>query len=151
MPRHDERRVLPHTPEQMFDLVADVARYPEFLPWCAALRIKSREMLPDGRELLVADMVASFKGFEERFTSRVTLNRAALQIDVAYVDGPFHHLDNRWHFEPAGEGATRVHFVIDFAFKSRLLASVAGLVFGRVVTRMTDAFEARARRLYAGG
>lgn len=131
----------------MFGLVADIRRYPEFLPWCAASRVTSEETRA-GKPVLIAEMLASYRGFEERFVSEVTLDAPAHHIAVAYRDGPFAHLANTWRFEPLGPDICRVHFEIDFAFKSRVLATVAGLVFGRVVTRMADAFEARARALY---
>jgi coenzyme Q-binding protein COQ10 len=148
MPRADETRVVPFTAGQMYDLVADVRRYPEFIPWCAALRVRSEEIGADGRGELVADMVARFKGFEEKFRTRVTLDQAAHVIDVAYLDGPFSHLKNVWRFEPLGERASRVHFHIDFEFRSRLLKLVASAMFERALTKLSDAFEARAGVLY---
>lgn len=148
MTAHAERRVLPYPPHRIFDLVADVERYPEFLPWCKATRVRTREPLDGDRERLVADLVAGYKGLHERYTSSVTLDRTALAIDVVAVDGPFESLNNTWRFEPAGEAACRVHFAIDFRFRSRILQAVALTALGKVLTRMTDAFEKRAHALY---
>ncbi len=145
--RHEDRRVLPFTPAQMFALVADVRRYPEFLPWCAALRVRSEEDRGETR-VLVADMIAAYKGLNESFRSRVTLNEGAKTIDVEYIDGPFAQLANRWRFEPMGDGASRVHFLIEYEFKSRVLGVLARKVFARVFEKMSDAFEERARALY---
>ena len=146
MPKHSERRILPHTADQMFDLVADIRRYPEFLPWCTGIRVKSDEERGDVRHI-VADMVVAFKGLEQRFTSKIELRPNERKIIVDYVDGPFRYLHNTWEFEPLKE-ACRVHFDIDFEFRSRLLSALVRSVFGRAVTRMTDAFESRARSLY---
>jgi coenzyme Q-binding protein COQ10 len=149
MPRAEDTRNVPYRPDQMYDLVADIRRYPEFLPWCKALRVRSEDLNSQGSGLLVADMVARFKGFEERFTSRVELNRPALTIDVSYVDGPFKHLNNAWRFQPLGETGCRVVFVIDFEFRSRLLQMLASTMFERALTKMSDAFAGRADTLYA--
>lgn len=144
MPRHAERRRLPYSPEQMFALVADVERYPEFLPWCEGLKVRSR--LQEGREL-VADMTIGFKPFRETFTSRVTLEKPR-RIDVKYEHGPFKYLKNRWIFEPDGEGRCLVDFEVDFQFRSRLLELAIGPVFGEATHRMVSAFERRARVLH---
>ena len=141
MPTHAEERVLPYTPEQLFALVADVERYPEFLPWCVGARIKERQ--PD---LIVADLIIGFRMFRERFTSRVSLDRPG-RIDVTYADGPFRYLNNHWTFTPAA-GGCRVGFFVDFEFKSRLLQRVIEVLFGEAVRRMVGAFEKRARDLY---
>jgi coenzyme Q-binding protein COQ10 len=141
MPTHAEERVLPYTPEQLFALVAEVERYPEFLPWCVGARIKERR--PD---LIVADLIIGFRMFRERFTSRVSLDRPR-RIDVAYADGPFRYLNNHWTFAPHPEGC-RVDFFVDFEFKSRLLQKVIEVLFGEAVRRMVGAFEKRARDLY---
>ncbi len=148
MPRAEETRVAAYRAEDMFDLVADVRRYPDFLPWCQALRVRSE--LPDeaGRTLIVADMVARFKGFEERFTSRVTLDRPALAIDVAYVEGPFKTLTNAWRFTPLEQGRCRVGFMIDFEFRNRVLAMLASTMFERALMKLSDAFFKRADDLY---
>ena len=149
MPHAEDTRTVPYTPAQMFDLVADVRRYPEFLPWCKALRIRSEEVDGEGRGTLVADMVARFKGFEERFTSRVTLDKPNLRIDVAYVDGPFERLNNAWRFTPLGVGTSRVGFTIDFEFRSRMLRLLANSVFEKALMRLSEAFVARAAELDA--
>src|SRR3990172_3340014 len=124
MPTHAERRVLPYTPHEMFELVAAIDRYPEFLPWCVASRITKRE-----GDVVWADMVIGFRLFRERFTSRVTLDRPQLCIDVAYDRGPLRHLDNQWRFEPHGEGQCLVDFRVDFAFRSRLLQLAVETLF----------------------
>jgi coenzyme Q-binding protein COQ10 len=144
--RHDETRVLPYTPEQMYGLVADVASYPEFLPWTAAARIRSRQDLGD-REVLEADLVISFKVFRETFGSRVTLWPAERRIDTEYLDGPFRHLKSQWTFEP-DPGGCKVGFWVDFEFRSRILQGVIGLVFDEAMQRVVRAFEARAKVLY---
>ncbi len=141
MPSHTERHPLPYTPEQLFDLVADVDRYPEFLPWCMATRVRQQ----DDKEM-IADMVIGFKIFRESFTSRVTLNRPE-KIDVMYENGPFKYLENHWIFEPSGNGCV-IDFSVDFEFKSRLLEKAIGAVFQEAVHRMVGAFETRARALY---
>jgi coenzyme Q-binding protein COQ10 len=143
MPKHSEQRQLPYRPEDMFDLVADVGRYPEFLPWCRAARIRTRT-----QTLLVADLVIGFKGMTERFTSRVTLDRPNLHIRTAYEDGPFKYLDNSWKFREIAESGCEVDFYVDFEFRSRLLQTMIGLVFGEAVKKMVDAFESRAAALH---
>ena len=142
MPRHTETRHLPYTPEQLFELVADVARYDEFLPWVVAVRIRS-----SSEAETVADLVVGFNAFKERFTSRVHKERPR-RIVVDYVEGPLKYLKNEWVFEPAPQGGTNVHFCVDFAFKSRLFESLAGAMFDRALRRMTSAFEERAAALY---
>lgn len=146
MPRHSESRVLPYTVDQMFDLVADVARYPEFLPWTAAARIGSRESYED-HEVLEADLVISFKVFREKFGSRVTLWPDRKVIDTEYLDGPFKYLKSQWTFTEVGNGC-RVDFWVDFEFRNRLLQSVIGVVFGEAMNRVVRAFERRAQQLY---
>jgi coenzyme Q-binding protein COQ10 len=141
MPTHAEERVLPYTPKQLFDLVADIERYPEFLPWCVGARIKERR--PD---LVVADLIIGFRMFRERFTSRVSLDPPE-RIDVAYAEGPFRHLNNHWSFLP-DPGGCRVGFFVDFEFQSRLLQRLIEVLFGEAVRRMVGAFEKRARDLY---
>lgn len=144
MPRHTEQRRLPYRPEDMFELVADVRRYPEFLPWCRAARIRT-----ETETLLVADLVIGFKGITERFTSRVTLDRPSLTIRTAYEDGPFKYLDNHWKFIENHEmPGCIVDFYVDFEFRNRLLQRMIGLVFTEAVKRMVSAFEARAEQLY---
>lgn len=145
MPRHTETRNLPYTPEQMFDLVADVRRYQEFLPWVAAVRVRQ-----DTETLMVADLVVGFKSLKETFTSRVTKQRPR-ELVVDYLEGPLKYLHNSWRFEPDGKGGTNIHFCVDFAFKSRLFEALAGQVFDRALRRMTAAFEERAHQLYGPG
>lgn len=142
MPRHSETRHLPYTPEQLFDLVADVARYDEFLPWVVAVRVRSSSEIE-----ALADLVVGFNAFKERFTSRVKKERPD-RICVDYVEGPLKFLHNEWRFERAADGGTDVHFSVDFAFKSRLFESLAGAMFDRALRRMIDAFEQRAAALY---
>ena len=141
MPSHAEHRVLPYTQEQLFDLVADVERYPEFLPWCRGARIVERQP-----HLVVADLIIGFKMFRERFTSRVELNPPR-RIDVTYAEGPFRYLSNYWTFDKAPEGC-RINFFVDFEFKSRLMQKVIEVLFSEAVRRMVGAFEKRARDLY---
>lgn len=143
MPTHAERRRLGYQPAQLFDLVADVERYPEFLPWCRAARVRKRE-----GNLVVADLVIGFKMFRERFTSRVELDRPAMRIDVSYSEGPFRYLNNHWVFEPDGDEACVIDFYVDFEFRSLVLQKAISLLFNEAVRRMVDAFEARAYRLY---
>jgi coenzyme Q-binding protein COQ10 len=142
MPRHSETRHLPYTPEQLFDLVADVARYDEFLPWVVAVRVRS-----SSEEETVADLVVGFSAFKERFTSRVVKERPD-RICVDYVEGPLKYLHNEWRFERAADGGTILHFAVDFAFRSRVFEALAGQMFDRALRRMTGAFERRAAALY---
>ncbi|MBT0956949.1 type II toxin-antitoxin system RatA family toxin [Alphaproteobacteria bacterium KMM 3653] len=147
MPQHAETRKLPHSAQQMFDLVADVARYPEFLPWCAAARIRSTT--PQGEvDVMEADLVISFKVFRERFGSRVTLWKDGSRIDTEYLDGPFKHLKSTWRFTEAEEGC-EVHFDVDFEFRNPILRGAAGLFFNEAMQRIVRAFEARADALYS--
>lgn len=142
MPTHAERRILPHTPEQLYALVADVERYPEFLPWAVACRIRKRQ-----EPVIWADLVIGFKMIRERFTSKVTLNPDGRRIDVEYVDGPFHYLNNHWVFEPHADGCA-VDFFVDFEFKNKVLQTIIGALFNEAVKRMVAAFEGRAKQLY---
>jgi len=141
MPRHSETRYLPYTPEQLFDLVGDVARYDEFLPWVVAVRVRS-----SSERETVADLVVGFNAFKERFTSRVVKERPT-RICVDYVEGPLKYLHNEWKFDPAA-GGTNVGFSVDFAFKSRMFETIAGAMFDRALRRMITAFEQRAAALY---
>lgn len=143
MPRHSETRALPYTPEQMFDLVADVGRYGEFLPWVAAVRVRS-----DSATEMVADLIVGFKALRERFTSRVVKERPN-RIHVDYLDGPLKYLSNDWTFRPDGKGGTLVDFCVDFAFRNRVFESLAGQMFDMALRRMINAFEERAAALYA--
>ena len=142
MPRHSETRHLPYTPEQLFDLVADVAHYNEFLPWVVAVRVRS-----SSEKETVADLVVGFNAFKERFTSRVVKERPS-RICVDYVEGPLKYLHNEWKFDRATDGGTNVGFSVDFAFKSRLFETLAGSMFDLALRRMTAAFEQRAAVLY---
>ena len=144
MPTHAEKRVLPHTPEQMFDLVFDIEKYPQFLPWCLATRIRER----DGK-VVVADMVIGFKVFREKFSTRVEWDRPG-RIDVAYTKGPFKYLNNHWVFEPHGDGECLIDFFVDFEFRSRLMQKAIGAVFNEAVQRMISSFEKRADKIYGG-
>lgn len=146
MPTHSETRQLPYSAQQMYDLVADVSRYPEFLPWTAAARIRSDEDRGDHR-VMDADLVISFKVFRERFTSRVVLWPEAKKIDTEYLDGPFKYMKSNWHFEDNLEGC-QVHFFVDFEFKNRILQKVIGVVFNEAMQRIVRAFENRAKELY---
>jgi coenzyme Q-binding protein COQ10 len=145
MPRHTETRNLPYSPEQLFDLVADVKRYQEFLPWVAATRIRS-----DTETDMVADLVVGFRALKETFTSKVHKRRPH-EILIDYVEGPLKYLHNSWKFEADGKGGTDVHFCVDFAFKSRIFESLAGQMFDRALRRMIGAFEERAASLYGDG
>jgi coenzyme Q-binding protein COQ10 len=143
MPKHVETRHLPYTPEQMFDLVADVARYPEFLPWISAIRVRS-----NSDTAMVADMIVGFKGLRETFTSKVGKERPG-HIHVDYLEGPLKHLNNDWKFRSDGKGGCLVDFCVDFAFKNRVFEMLAGQVFDRALRKMIGAFEERAAKLYA--
>jgi coenzyme Q-binding protein COQ10 len=142
MPGIRETRVLPYSREQMFDLVADVARYKEFLPWVVATRVRS-----DSETEMTADMVVGFKNLRESFTSQVRKSRPEM-IDVKYVDGPLRDLDNRWHFEPLPDGGCKIDFCVDFTFKNRVFEALAGQYFDRAFRKMVAAFEQRAQQLY---
>jgi len=141
MPKHHESRILPYTPEQMFDLVADVKRYPEFLPWVTGARIREQS-----ETLVVADLLVGFKMIRERYTSRVTLSRPG-RVDVEYTEGPFRHLENHWKSSAHPEGC-EVEFYLDFEFKSRILQKLIGALFNEAVRKMVSAFDSRARKLY---
>ncbi|GBR10843.1 type II toxin-antitoxin system RatA family toxin [Acetobacter oeni] len=141
MPTHSERRVLNYTPEQIFDLVADVANYPKFLPWCTNVRVKSKTS-----QELVADLTVGFGPFRETFTSRVTLDRPRV-IRVTYEKGPFRYLNNVWTFTADPKGCL-VDFFVDFEFRSRLLQAAIGVVFNEAVRLMVSAFIKRAREIY---
>lgn len=141
MPKHHETRHLPYTPEQMFDMVADVRRYPEFLPWVSAMRVRA-----DSATDTLADMIVGFKGLRETFTSRVVKQRPG-SIAVDYVDGPLKYLRNDWRFT-GEQGGCAVDFTVDFAFKNRMFEMLAGQVFGLALRKMIGAFEERASKLY---
>lgn len=147
MPTHSENRVMPYSAQQMYDLVADVRRYPEFLPWNAAARVRAVTPQPDGTEVMEADLVISFKVFRERFGSRVVLWPNDMMIETEYLDGPFRYMISTWKFRPA-EGGCEVDFFVDFEFRNRLLQSAAGIFFYDAMQRIVRAFEARAQALY---
>ena len=141
MPTHAETRTVAFSPEQLFDLVADVGKYPQFLPWCVGARVRSRT-----ESELVADLTIGFGPFRESFTSRVALDRPG-EIRVRYEDGPFKYLNNTWRFRPDPKGC-RVDFFVDFDFRSRLLQAAIGVVFNEAVARMVNAFLTRARHIH---
>ena len=142
MPRHSETKHLPYTPDQLFELVADVRRYDEFLPWVTAVRVRS-----SSETEMVADLIVGFGAFKERFTSKVRKERPD-RILVEYVEGPLRYLKNEWRFNAAPQGGTDLHFCVDFAFRSRLFENLAGAMFDRALRKMTGAFEERAAALY---
>jgi coenzyme Q-binding protein COQ10 len=146
MPSHSETRHLPYSATQMYDLVADVAEYPNFIPWIMAARVQSVTPMPDGT-VMMADLVVGFKMFREKFASKVTLFPATNKIDTEYVDGPFKHMISTWEFTEAASGC-EVDFTVDFEFKNRILQGAAGLFFYEAMQRIVRAFEARAKDLY---
>ena len=146
MPTHAERRTVPYTQQQIYDMVADVERYPQFLPWCLACRIRRRPR----PEVFIADLIIGFKVFREGFTSEVTLNPRQ-RIDVVYHEGPFRYLTNHWRFETDERGRCVIDFYIDFEFRSRTLQRLIGRLFNEAVQRMVNAFERRAGQLYGPG
>ena len=139
---HSETRLVPYPADLMYRVVSDVERYPEFLPWVLALRVKSRE-----GGIVIAEMMVGYKSFREKYISKVVLDPAQLTVDVIQADGPFRRLENHWRFVPKGPGACEVNFAIDFEFRNRLLGAVAGAAFGKALIKMTEAFEARAAAL----
>lgn len=146
MPTHSETRTLPYTAQQMYDLVADVPRYPEFLPWNSAARV--RRTYPKGEATVMeADLVISFKVFRERFGSLVTLWPAAKKIETEYLDGPFRYLKSSWEFREVDEGC-EVSFFVDFEFRNAILQGIIGVVFNEAMQRVVRAFERRAAELY---
>ena len=148
MPHYSSKRRVQHRAEEMFDLVADVERYPEFVPLCNSLKIRQRTPKPDGTEVVVCDMTVSFKLIREAFTSEVTLDRPNLKILVRYLRGPFSNLENRWSFEPKGDDACDVGFFLSYEFKSRMLAMLMGTMFDTAFQRFAAAFEKRADAIY---
>jgi coenzyme Q-binding protein COQ10 len=146
MPKHSEIRTLPYSAQQMYDLVADVARYPEFLPWCAAARINSCSV-EGTSEVMEAELVISFKVFREKFASRVTLWPIERKIDTQYLDGPFKHMQSNWAFKDV-DGGCDVEFFVDFEFRNAILQKLIGVVFNEAMHRIVRAFEARAIALY---
>ena len=148
MPSFSTKRRVRHDAAQMFDLVADVEKYPQFVPLCQSLRVKSRMAKGDGVDVLVADMTVAYKLVRETFTSRVTLDRPNLAILVEYLSGPFSKMENRWTFNQASERACDVEFFIDYEFKSRVLAMLMGAMFDAAFRRFAAAFEKRADEIY---
>src|SRR5436309_1128489 len=148
MPKFSSKRRVRHSASEMFDLVADIERYPEFVPLCKSLKIRQRTPKPDGTEIVIADMTVSFKLVREAFTSRVTLDRPNLKIMVEYLQSPFSNLENRWSFEPKGEDVCDVGFFIAYEFKSRMLAMLMGTMFDAAFQRFAAAFEKRADAVY---
>ena len=142
---HSETRIVPYTADRMFQVVAEVERYPEFLPWVVALRVLGREHVK-GRDVLTAEMAVGYGALREKYTSRVILDGAARTIDVAQTSGPFKQLENHWRFTPLEQGC-KVEFSLAYEFKNRILNAVAGAAFGKVYVKMADAFEARAKAL----
>lgn len=142
MPVHDEERLLPYKPRQLYDLVADVARYPEFLPWCQAARVRQKD-----ERLMIADLVIGFKMVRERYTSRVVLDPEQLTINASHAEGPFKKLENHWRFEAVEQGCL-LKFHVDFEFRSRLLQRLIEVFFEQATHKMVAAFEARAKELY---
>lgn len=147
MPKHETTRQVAHGPGEMFDLVADVESYPQFLPMCEALTVRSRKER-NGDTLLVADMTVGYKAIRETFTSQVLLKPDERLIDVRYLDGPFKYLQNRWQFEPTAGGGTEIRFFIDYEFKSRILGAMMGAMFDRAFRMFAEAFEKRADVVY---
>jgi len=148
MPQFSTKRSVRHSATDMFELVADVESYPEFVPLCRDLKVRQRSAAGEGIEVVVADMTVSFKLVRETFRSRVTLDRPSLQILVEYLQGPFSHMQNRWTFRAAGEGACDVEFFIDYEFRSRTLGMLMGAMFDAAFRRFSAAFEARADQVY---
>jgi coenzyme Q-binding protein COQ10 len=149
MPQFSTKRTVRHSAAEMFDLVADVEHYPEFVPLCRSLKVQKRIPEPEGVEILVADMTIAYKFVQEAFTSRVTLDRPNLQILVEYLEGPFSRLENRWTFHSTSEKTCEVEFFISYEFKSRTLGLLMGTMFDAVFRRMAAAFERRADVIYA--
>lgn len=148
MTRHRESRVVPYSADLMYSVVADVEHYPDFLPWCAGMRIRGRQQ-EGAVEVVLAEMLVGFKAFRERYTSRIVLDPGANTIAVTQTEGVFRMLTNTWKFTPQGEHC-QIDFAIEFEFKNRLLGAVAGQAFALVLTRMSDAFETRAAAIAKG-
>jgi len=148
MPKFETFRRVKHAAGDMFDLVADVEKYPGFVPLCSKLSVKSHRTLESGRQVLVADMTVSYKVIQETFATKVTLDRERGEILVEYLDGPFRHLENKWSFKEIEPSVCDVGFYISYEFKSRMLAGVAGAVFDKAFRKFSSAFEARADEVY---
>jgi coenzyme Q-binding protein COQ10 len=148
MPQFSTKRRVRHSASDMFDLVADVERYPQFVPLCQSLRVRKRSNEGEGKEVIVADMTVAYKFIRETFTSRVTLERPKLEILVEYLEGPFQKMNNRWNFRPAGDDACDVEFFIAYEFRSRTLGVLMGAMFETAFRRFSAAFERRADEVY---
>jgi coenzyme Q-binding protein COQ10 len=148
MPRFSTKRRVHHSASNMFDLVADAEKYPQFVPMCSAMHLRSRTDKGEGVTVIVAVMTVAYKMIRQTFTSRATLDRPNLKILVEYLDGPFKHMQNRWAFHAAGDDACDVEFFIDYEFKSRTLSMLMGALFDTVFRRMATAFEKRADEIY---
>jgi len=148
MPQFSTKRHVQHSASDMFDLVADVERYPEFVPLCRSLKVRSRSTDAEGRQIVVADMTVAYKLIYETFTSRVTQDRKELEILVEYLEGPFRKMNNRWRFHPAEQGACDVEFFISYEFRSRTLGLLMGAMFDAAFRRFSAAFERRADQIY---
>jgi len=147
LPKQSDQRNLPYSAQQMFELAADVAKYPEFLPWCSGMRIRSRTQVED-TEVMLADLIISFKVFREKFGSKVILKPNEMRIDTSYLDGPFKYLESYWQFTPVSDSECTVEFYVDFEFKSRVLQAAIGVVFDQAMQKIIRAFEERAADLY---
>jgi coenzyme Q-binding protein COQ10 len=150
MPQFSTTRAVRHAAADMFDLVADVERYPEFVPLCRSLKVRKRIEEPEGVEIVIADMTAAYKLISETFTSRITLDRPNLQILVEYLEGPFSRMENRWSFRPTGPKSCEIEFFISYEFKSRMLGVLMGSMFDLAFRRFAVAFERRADAVYRG-
>lgn len=148
MPQFSTKRRVRHAASNMFDLVADIEKYPQFVPLCTGMRVKSRTEKGEGVIVVVAEMTVAYKLVRQTFTSRVTLNQPKLEILVEYLDGPFSRLQNRWTFTPTDDDSCEVNFFIDYEFKSRTLAMLMGAMFDTAFRRFASAFEARADQVY---
>jgi coenzyme Q-binding protein COQ10 len=151
MPHFSTKRRVNHSAADMFDLVADVERYPEFVPLCRDLKVRQRTPAGEGAETVIADMTVAYKLIHETFRSRVTLDRPKLQILVEYLQGPFSHMQNRWTFRPTGDTSCEVEFFINYEFRSRTLGILMGAMFDAAFRRFAAAFEARADKVYGQG
>lgn len=148
MPQFETKRKVAHSADDMFELVADVEKYPRFLPLCQALMVRGRKQIGDGREVLVADMTVAYRFIKETFTSRVVLDRKTRTIEVSYLDGPFKTMDIRWSFVPLDGTHSEVGFYVHYEFRNRTFSTLMGAVFDRAVRRFTSAFEERADEVY---
>jgi coenzyme Q-binding protein COQ10 len=151
MPRFSTTRRVQHPASEMFDLVADVESYPQFVPLCRDMKVRRRALRTDGTEVLIADMTVAYKMIRETFSSRVTLDKSRLEILVEYLDGPFRALENRWTFHSTGERTCEVAFYIAYEFRSRALGLLMGTMFDAAFRRFAEAFERRADVVYSIG